>query len=96
MFSSDRAVFSTHAHPNRTVLCKMFSLQGWVFRAETQLSKSVARQTYPLDGGNASLAPFLRVQFEVPEGVIVPQSPQVTQILVIVRGVEYTVLLFYP
>lgn len=30
-----------------------------------------------MDGGNASLAPPLRIQFEVPEGVIVPQTPQV-------------------
>lgn len=37
----------------------------------------VARQTYPLDGGNAALAPALRVQFEIPDGVIVPQAPEV-------------------
>lgn len=51
--------------------------QGWVFRAETELSKSVARQTYPLDGGNAALAPALRVQFEIPDGVLVPKTPEV-------------------
>lgn len=48
-----------------------------MFRAETELSKTVARQTYPLDGGNAALAPVIRVQFEIPEGVIVPHSPEV-------------------
>lgn len=50
-----------------------------MFRAETELSKAVARQTYPLDGGNAALAPALRVQFEIPEGVIVPNNPEVRQ-----------------
>lgn len=48
-----------------------------MFRAETELSKAVARQTYPLDGGNAALAPALRVQFEIPDGVIVPTTPEV-------------------
>lgn len=48
-----------------------------MFRAETELSKAVARQTYPLDGGNAALAPALRVQFEIPDGVIVPTNPEV-------------------
>eukprot|EP00903_Cladosiphon_okamuranus_P016177 g14928.t1 len=52
-------------------------IKGWVFRAETELSKAVARQTYPLDGGNAALAPALRVQFEVPDGVVVPTTPEV-------------------
>eukprot|EP00752_Nemacystus_decipiens_P014603 g13004.t1 len=52
-------------------------IKGWVFRAETELSKTVARQTYPLDGGNAALAPALRVQFEIPDGVIVPTTPEV-------------------
>lgn len=48
-----------------------------MFRAETELSKAVARQTYPLDGGNAALAPALRVQFEIPDGVIIPTAPEV-------------------
>lgn len=39
----------------------------------------VARQTYPLDGGNAALAPALRVQFEIPDGVVVPQAPEVRE-----------------
>lgn len=50
--------------------------QGWVFRAETKLSKKVSIQTYPLDGGNAALAPVLRVQFAIPPGVIVPLEPE--------------------
>lgn len=49
-----------------------------MFRAETELSKAVARQTYPLDGGNAALAPALRVQFEIPDGVIIPKAPKVS------------------
>lgn len=51
--------------------------QGWVFRAETELSKTVSIQTYPLDGGNAALAPVLRVQFTIPPGIIVPLEPEV-------------------
>lgn len=51
--------------------------QGWIFRAETELSRTVLRQTYPLDGGNAALAPALRVQFEIPGGVIIPNTPEV-------------------
>ncbi|CAN0196038.1 unnamed protein product [Scytosiphon promiscuus] len=52
-------------------------IKGWIFRAETELSRTVLRQTYPLDGGNAALAPALRVQFEIPGGVIIPNTPEV-------------------
>ncbi|CAM9309521.1 unnamed protein product [Ascophyllum nodosum] len=53
------------------------TIKGWVFRAETELSKTVAFHTYPLDGGNAALAPLLRVQFEIPPDVIIPPTPEV-------------------
>lgn len=52
-------------------------MAGWTFRPMGELTKSVKRHTYPLDGGNASVAPALRAQFTVPEGVLIPENPAV-------------------
>ncbi|CAM9331041.1 unnamed protein product [Chrysoparadoxa australica] len=52
-------------------------MRGWTFRPETELSEQIQRQTYPLDGGHVAVAPPLRAQYVVPDGVIIPERPTV-------------------
>ncbi|KAG5177728.1 hypothetical protein JKP88DRAFT_255938 [Tribonema minus] len=52
-------------------------MAGWLFRPVGELATRIARQTYPLDGGNAAMAPALRAQFTLPTGVLLPEKPAV-------------------